>query len=287
MAKGICGDSSKVCIIDTEGRRALMYADDPDVGGFNHIDFRPPYSSLRFKEAIEAATNQGAEVVIIDSASHEHEGDGGLLDFATREEARMTGNYKNRNKWIKPKRDHNKFMNHMRGSRAWIICCIREKTIIDMDVKPAVEKLVPVCNSDLLFDMTLTVRLEPGTHKATFSKVPKPMKDAVSNGQLITKEHGFRLFQAVNTSASGEKIEEQDPIVQTIIENGEAAARSGGKAYIDWAKALDPKYHPHLAPHKARLSELARQEDERQSTEDQGQREDSTENPDPVDGRGG
>jgi len=82
IATGITKASGgKICLIDTENKRALRYANNFN---FNHMSFDPPFSPLRYLEALDAATEEGygeGDVIIIDSTSHEHEGPGGVLDM--------------------------------------------------------------------------------------------------------------------------------------------------------------------------------------------------------------
>src|SRR5581483_2781739 len=70
LAKGMA-PTGKIAFIDTEARRGLHYADQFE---FMHTDMRPPFRPSRFIEAIHAAEATGAEVVIIDSFSHEYDG---------------------------------------------------------------------------------------------------------------------------------------------------------------------------------------------------------------------
>src|SRR6202000_2281566 len=74
--------------IDTEHKRALFYADKFK---FNHIDFRAPYASLDYRDAIEQSAKRGAKTIIIDSMSHEHDSEGGMLDYQDQELTRMAG----------------------------------------------------------------------------------------------------------------------------------------------------------------------------------------------------
>ena len=83
MAKGI-SPAGKIAFLDTEARRALHYADDFT---FMHADMRPPFKPANFVEGIHAAEKSGAEVIIIDSFSHEYDGEGGILDWAAEIEA--------------------------------------------------------------------------------------------------------------------------------------------------------------------------------------------------------
>lgn len=216
--RGIVGPTGKIVVIDTEGGRSKIYADDPAVGGFLHIDFVEPFSSDRFREALRAAIAAGADGVIIDSASAEHEGPAGMLDYADQQER---GGAKGRAKWIKPKMAHGRFMGAVRSAPAHIILCIREKIIIDVDVKPAVKVYLPACDRDLPFEMALTIRLEPETHVATFVKVPKPFMAHVRSGELVTVDHG-RLLMA--EAGKGERVNTDD--IRTIVELEAAADES-------------------------------------------------------------
>jgi len=256
FARGLVGPDGKIVMIDTEGKRALIYADDPEVGGFRHIDFSMPYSSERYKDAVMAAVMDNADAIIIDSASHEHEAEGGMLDFADKEEARIGGKSKSRNKWIKPKMAHNRFVRYAVGCPAHVIFCIREKCIADMSPeaqnKPMEKRVLyePVCEKNLLFEMTIALRLEPGTHKAKFIKVPKPFEAHISDGQVITVEHGHNLLQVSNKGEAFDKeFEKQKAICGDVASFGtEALKAHWGKLPVEMKAKLksfmDSKFKP-------------------------------------------
>ena len=65
--------------LDTEARRMLHYADR---FRFQHVPFAAPFGSLDYLAALRFCVGQGGKTIIVDSMSHEHEGPGGLLDFA-------------------------------------------------------------------------------------------------------------------------------------------------------------------------------------------------------------
>lgn len=86
LAAGLTGgDFSKVCLIDTEHRRGLLYANRSDlgIGQFYHIELKAPYSPDHYKEAVDAAVKTvGPEgVVIVDSLSHAWSNAGGVLEI--------------------------------------------------------------------------------------------------------------------------------------------------------------------------------------------------------------
>lgn len=74
----------KIGVIDTEHGRAKLYADvnfdGTKIGPFLHIDFQPPYTTERYEMAVQAMKQAGCEVVIIDSLSHNWQGEGGIVE---------------------------------------------------------------------------------------------------------------------------------------------------------------------------------------------------------------
>lgn len=246
FARGLVGPAGKIGVVDTEGKRALIYADDPQVGGFFHADFVAPYSSKRFREALREMIAAGMDAVIFDSASHEHEAEGGMLDFKDQEAARGV---KQRGVWIKPKMEHGRFITACRGAPIHVIFCIREKIIIDIDKTPAEKIYLPVCDRDLPFEFMLTIRLEPETHRATFIKVPKPYLAHIEQGQVITVDHGRLLM------AEAGKGERQDADtgrlmvgLETAADEGQDALRS---AYMAAWKANGPVDNKVITPARA------------------------------------
>jgi len=250
FARGLVGKDGKIVVIDTEGGRAKLYADDPDIGGFEHMNFELPYSSERYKDATMTATLADADAIIIDSASHEHEAEGGMLDFAEQEELRLkkfgTGKGAHISKWIKPKMAHNRFVRSAVGSPCHVIFCIREKLLADMSDEAKYKKpedkvmTVPVCDKNLIFEMTIAVRLEPDTHKATFIKVPKPFETHIKNGEVITVEHGRKLLEVANT---GEELDKEYQKQLTVCKDVAAYGTDSLKKH--WS-TLSPKVQAQL-----------------------------------------
>lgn len=78
IARGLVGPEGKICVIDTENKSSLKHASKTR---FFVIHLRPPYAPQQYIDAIEAAVNGGADVVILDSISHSWAGEGGLLDM--------------------------------------------------------------------------------------------------------------------------------------------------------------------------------------------------------------
>jgi hypothetical protein len=84
LAKGFAGDMAKVGMIETESGRGEAYADDDQVGGYRVLPLREDFSPRAYGAAIAAAERAQLQALIIDSASHEWEGVGGVLDMAAK-----------------------------------------------------------------------------------------------------------------------------------------------------------------------------------------------------------
>jgi hypothetical protein len=159
MAQGMA-PTGKIFFLDTEARRGLHYADRFT---FMHADMRPPFTPAEFAFAIHGAEDAGAEVIIIDSFSHEYDGEGGLIDWA---DALAERGVKSPGNWKEPKMAHKKLMNTLLQCRASIIFCLRadEKIeIIRENGKTVVRPLgwIPIAEKRFMFEMTASFTLTP------------------------------------------------------------------------------------------------------------------------------
>lgn len=166
IAKGLTGDLSKVAIIDTENGSADLYE---HLGDYNVLSLTAPYSPERYIDAIKACEAAGMEVIIIDSITHEWDGEGGVLQIADS----MTGNsFAN---WAKLTPRHQAFINAMLQSTAHIITTVRRKQDYEMtkgsDGKVKVEKagLKEVTREGWEYELTINFQLDQ-KHNATASK---------------------------------------------------------------------------------------------------------------------
>lgn len=145
LASGMAGGKA-FAFIDSESRRGLHYSDQFK---FDHGDLRAPFSPDAYAEAIKAADAAGYPVIVVDSASHEWAGDGGVLDWAETELDRMAGqDWKKREacrmaSWIKPKMAHKKMVQSLLQVRAHLILCFRAEPKIEMIREDGKVKIVP------------------------------------------------------------------------------------------------------------------------------------------------
>ena len=124
LARGLAGASGKIVMIDTESRRGSLYA-DVIPGGYEVLDLDQPFTPSRYIEAVEAAEKAGAQIIVVDSMSHEWEGIGGVCDSAGDNETR-SGKAGLHN-WKTPKLEHAKMVQRLLRSPVPMVCCIRAK----------------------------------------------------------------------------------------------------------------------------------------------------------------
>jgi len=164
IAKGLCGDLSKVAVIDTENGSADLYA---HLGNYNVLTLAAPFTPERYIEAIRSCEKAGMEVIVVDSISHEWDGKGGCLEIV---EA-LGGKYQD---WAKVTPRHQAFIEAILHSPCHVITTVRRKQDYEMikdGNKVKVEKsgLREVTREG--FEYELTINLEMDTrHMAAASK---------------------------------------------------------------------------------------------------------------------
>jgi len=169
LAYGITNDWSKVLVIDTENNSADLYA---HLGNYKVLPLEPPFTPEKYIEAIECAeksliagTAESAEtaVIVIDSISHEWEGQGGILDIHNS----MAGN--SFTNWGKLTPRHNAFINKILQTKCHVICNIRAKQDYVLSEKNG--KMVPekvglkgVTREGMDYELTLVFELDIKNH---------------------------------------------------------------------------------------------------------------------------
>lgn len=165
IAYGLCGDLTKVCVIDTENSSAELYS---DLGEYNTIQLSAPFAPEKFIEALHFCEQKDMDVIIIDSASHEWDGLGGVLDI----HASIPGN--SFTAWSKVTPRHNAFVQAMMHSPCHIITTVRSKqeyVLADKNGKQVPEKvgMKGIQKDGYEYDATLAFELNIN-HTAQVSK---------------------------------------------------------------------------------------------------------------------
>lgn len=180
------GDASKIVLIDTENRRGSLYANALPQP-FNIIDFYAPFSPDRYIEAIDAACAAGAEVIVIDSVTHEWESEGGCEWIAN--QTRFPD-------WKRAKAMHKRFMTHMLQSQAHIIACTRAREKVDFsDPKnPRPLGIQPIQEKNFSFEATVSLLMHDQGKRQDVLKCPAELQAIMGRGQgYISAQDGTAL----------------------------------------------------------------------------------------------
>jgi len=165
IAYGLCKNWNKIVVIDSENFSASLYA---HLGKYSVLNISAPFTPEKYMEAISFCTESGAEVIIIDSISHEWEGAGGILDI----HSGMTGN--SFTNWGRLTPRHNAFVQAILQCPVHIIATTRTKqeyVLSEKNGKQVPEKvgLKSVTREGMDYEFTLVLDLDI-KHNAISSK---------------------------------------------------------------------------------------------------------------------
>jgi hypothetical protein len=257
LATGICGDKP-FAVIDTEAGRALHYADQFN---FKHADFAPPFTPERYLEAVKAAEKAGFEAIVIDSMSHEFDGQGGIMEMAEASTVKGPG------AWKDPKMRHKKMMNAFLQVRAHLIFCLRAEEKIDMSKKDDRGRVIvenagwfPIQEKRFMYEMTASFTLQPGSPGVVDLTLPHKVQDqhrmSFLPGRHITAEAGAKLA----AWARGDTITTPD---KELWDKARRIAHDGiDKITTFFTKVATEDERAKLQPIKRELWETAKRADE-------------------------
>lgn len=177
LASKLFGGQLKTTLINTERGREKLYADRYS---YSLIDLceEEDFSPEAYMRALDIAEqhNPGG-IYVVDSASHEWMGKGGILQMADR-----FGDWKT----VRPK--HNAWVERMLATQGHLIVCCRAKMKYEVGTEQVQgrERQVirmlgvgPIQSDDLQYEFNTVVRFDQATHEATFSGHVDPLVDTV------------------------------------------------------------------------------------------------------------
>ena len=204
MAYGMTGDWSKIALIDTEAGSGELYA---HLGDYNTIRLDAPYSPERYIEAIRACEDAGMDVIIIDSTSHEWEGEGGCLQINENlANAKFRGN--TWSAWSETTPRHQRFIQAIIQSKAHIITATRNKidTIMTEDKKVKKVGTKEIQREGFEYELTVNFNIDRDTHKVLASKDRTNLFEGL-DPFIITHDTGKKLMEWATSGAPAPVIE--------------------------------------------------------------------------------
>ncbi len=195
-----------IFVIDTEARRALNYA---DYFKFQHLQFDPPFSPADYLAALEHCVQRGAKSIIVDSASYEHEGPGGVLAMQDKEWERLGRSDKTKFlSWVKPKAERQKLIGAITRMQCNTIFCFRakEKIKIVTGKDPVSLGYMPIAGDNFIYEMTVKCLLLPGAcgvpswqpehiGEKAIVKLPEQFRKIFAKSEPLSEDIGAQLAE--------------------------------------------------------------------------------------------
>lgn len=190
MARGLVGPNGRIGLIDTEHGRSQIYAQEFD---FETLDLEPPFTPERYIRAIEAGEEAGFDALIVDGASHEWAGKGGILE----QHDLMEGNsYTN---WAVLTPRHTAFLDRLTRCKVHLFVTLRGKDeyVLEQNDKgkqqPKKVGLGPVQRAGIEYEFMVSFMLDQIRHTASVMKDNTHLFENVI--EVLTEEHGRKLAE--------------------------------------------------------------------------------------------
>ncbi len=266
LARGYTGPAGKIGMIETETGRGEAYVDMIE-GGYDVCPLQAPFSPAAYGEAIKAAEAAKYDALIIDSASHEWEGEGGVLAMAADNQSKgMTGVIV----WQKPKISHQRdFIGRlMQTPISLVIICMRAKYPMKQgkDSKGKTtwvraEVVEPKQADDFLFEMFVHGWIDD-EHRFRGTKYTRPdLREIIRDNEKISIETGERLAHWTH-GAEKHGITEAAPADNSdaIMEEAASVAARGSEAFRDYFKGLPEAERAVIRPRMDELKAIAEEQ---------------------------
>ena len=238
LALGFTGDGEKIGMIETEAGRGEAYVNSKEFPhNYNVLSLRDDFCPKNYNAAIKAAEAEKLQALIIDSASHEWEGAGGVLSMAAKNQE---DGKKGPLVWQRPKMDHQSLfmLPLLQTSIPLVIVCMRAKYLMEEVVKDGKKEwarskeLSPKQSEDILFEMFVHGWIGKD-HKFHGTKYTLgELRQIIVDGEPIGIETGKRLSQWAAGGAP-----KQESLKPTST--SPASAPSGAPAYVTADQALE------------------------------------------------
>ena len=255
------GKKAKILMGNTEESRGYYYADEFD---YDIVDIDAPHNPEKYVELINLAVENGYDILIIDSSSHEWEGKGGCLDI----QQQAGGTYQ---AWSRITPRHQKFIEAISNSPIHIIATMRGKDQYEMvkdekTGKSAVQKLgVGAKQRDgFEYEFTCTFLIDQKTNAAETQKDNTHIFEG-HGSTILTEKHGEEIIKWAN---SGEKRTVKKPVIKqampetveelqkAIITKATELGGSSNQELLDTFQAMLGTKNPNSCKDKEKLQKL-------------------------------
>lgn len=230
----------KLGLIDTESGRGLHYAPnpgqkaDPSKGTFDfeYLKFGAPFASEDYHTAIMALKAKGCSVVVVDSMTHEHTGQGGVLEQYEKAVPMLMEKWGTKSEgavgpsaWRVAKAGRKRLVNDLTQlSDPIVIFCFRAKEGVDFKKKGEEMDLgwEPEGGKEIFYEMMLTCLLPPRSKGVPvwtskkkgedFSiKLPGQFAPIFADNRSLDEKHGEALAMWAKGGESAAPVNQVSP----------------------------------------------------------------------------
>lgn len=253
LAYGLANyDHTKVGFLDTESGRGSWYE---NIFGsdsrFQYAELEAPHSPMRYMEALREIASSGIEALVIDSMSHEHEGEGGLEDIAHAPKA--NGQPRKIADWLTAKREHKRMMRVLLSLPVHVVCCFRarEKTDFKDPANPKPLGLQFITERNVPYELTASFMMYDRGRVHHPLKLPGFLEPILGRDGYFTPEQGHELREWLG---GGDPMERAKNVLRLAATEGVESLKNA------WLQT-DKKFTASLASFKDSLKDQALQAD--------------------------
>lgn len=264
--------NSEIGIVDTEHKRALQYA---DYFKFRHVAMTPPFGPLDYLAAIEYLVGKGITLIGVDSLTHEHSGEGGVMDQSDRYLERFEDeNAKQRNFMASlkgPKLQRKRLNNAIVQMGINAVFCYRATDRIKPVPGAGIQHIgwQPETTSPLVYEMVQCFLLPPGcdgkpelnpkeTAERMLTKTPAQFREWFKPGFQLNEDLGQKMAEWARGGVTAPPPPAAEtPDLQTLIDLGASKAKEGIAFLEGWWKSLTPAQRVALKDQLPKWKELA------------------------------
>lgn len=205
LIKNLWPDAKVLCV-DTENQSAELYSDHPLAPAFEELPLEPPFESQRYEACIDYAVKNKFDVLLIDSISHQWEGEGGILRRKDELDKRPNANsYMNWNSFTP---EHTHFLECIKQAPIHVVATMRSKQDYALDnssgkVKPVKIGMAPIAREGTEYEFAIVFDIQMD-HKCTLSK----NRTGLFEGQVVNLADPEVAAQLRNWLESGKAVPE-------------------------------------------------------------------------------
>jgi energy-coupling factor transporter ATP-binding protein EcfA2 len=212
---------AKILLVDTENESASLYANEFN---FDTIPLDPPFESQRYEACIDYAVENSYDVLILDSVTHQWDGEGGIL--RRKEELDRRPGSNSFTNWATFTPEHTHFIESIKQAPIHIIATMRSKqdyVLQENDKgksKPVKMGMAPVQRDGFDYEFTLIFDVQMD-HKATVVK----NRTGLFEGKVVNLGDEKVAKQIRTWLDSGKPIEAPKPAAPIAVPTPKATAK--------------------------------------------------------------